>query len=196
LIDIGGPLHFLFVVGCGILAMGTFVAASQNWLITRNRWYETVALLVICFTLFRPDYWLDQIQQPFVERPAGEIVKVAGEASRGSTIRVRVKSSSPTGEDVEKVVRLTMRSGEGGTERLAQAGLVVGPQGEALQSVRFGSEAAKYRLMAGDQILAVLVPAERISRFWFTIPALILLAGIIVLQRRRKSQKLVLAASG
>ena len=36
------------------LAMGCFVAATQNWLLTRNRWYETVALLLICFTLFRP----------------------------------------------------------------------------------------------------------------------------------------------
>ena len=54
MIDIGGPLHFIVVVCCCVLAMGTFVAASQNWLLTRNRWYETVALLIICLTLFGP----------------------------------------------------------------------------------------------------------------------------------------------
>jgi TRAP-type uncharacterized transport system fused permease subunit len=37
MIDIGVVVHFLLVVGCAILAMGTFVAASQNWLLTRNR---------------------------------------------------------------------------------------------------------------------------------------------------------------
>jgi hypothetical protein len=36
MIDIGGVAHFLLVVGCAVLAMGTFVAASQNWLLTRN----------------------------------------------------------------------------------------------------------------------------------------------------------------
>ena len=70
LIDIGGVGHFLLVVGCAIIAMGCFVAATQNWLLTRNRWYETVALLLICFTLFRPGFWLDQLQAPF-DAPAG-----------------------------------------------------------------------------------------------------------------------------
>jgi TRAP-type uncharacterized transport system fused permease subunit len=34
MIDSG--VHFLLVVGCAVLAMNTFVAASQNWLLTRN----------------------------------------------------------------------------------------------------------------------------------------------------------------
>ncbi len=65
LVDVGGVGHFLVVVVCSIIAMGCFVAATQNWLLTRNRWYETVALLLICFTLFRPGYWLDKLQAPF-----------------------------------------------------------------------------------------------------------------------------------
>jgi TRAP-type uncharacterized transport system fused permease subunit len=36
MIDSGGVVHFLLVVGCAVLAMSTFVAASQNWLLTRN----------------------------------------------------------------------------------------------------------------------------------------------------------------
>ena len=70
LIDVGSVGHFLVVVVCSIVAMGCFVAATQNWLLTRNRWYETVALLLICFTLFRPGFWLDQLQAPF-DRPPG-----------------------------------------------------------------------------------------------------------------------------
>ena len=61
LIDIGGVGHFLLVVGCAIIAMGCFVAATQNWLLTRNRWYETMALLLICFTLFRPGLLARQV---------------------------------------------------------------------------------------------------------------------------------------
>ncbi len=33
LIDIGGVGHFVLVVGCSIIAMGCFVAATQNWLL-------------------------------------------------------------------------------------------------------------------------------------------------------------------
>jgi hypothetical protein len=188
MIDIGGPFHFLMVVFCCVLAMATFVAASQNWLLMRNRWYETLALLLICFTLFRPGYWLDRIQPPFEERPPVQLLEVAGKARLGSTIRFRVNSQSRTGEDVEKLVRLTMRTGEGGIERMARAGLVVRAQGNevTVQSVRFGSEAAKYGLAGGDQIVNVLVPAERASRYWFVLPALLLLAGIVALQLRRR----------
>jgi MYXO-CTERM domain-containing protein len=58
-----------------------------------------------------------------------------------------------------------------------------------VRTVRFGSEAAKYGLAAGDKITSVLVPADRPSRYWFMIPALALLAIVVLLQlRRRRSQ--------
>ena len=58
-----------------------------------------------------------------------------------------------------------------------------------MQTVRFGSEAAKYGLAGGDKITSVLVPAERPSRYWFMIPAVLLLAIVVLLQlRRRRSQ--------
>ena len=59
MIDIGGPVQLILVVVTAALAMGCVLAATQNWLLTRNRWYETVALLLICFTLFRPTFWLN-----------------------------------------------------------------------------------------------------------------------------------------
>ena len=42
-------------------------------------------------------------------------------------------------------------------------------------------------------MISVLVPAERISRYWFAIPALLLLLGIILLQKRRRVPKLATA---
>ena len=55
-----------------------------------------------------------------------------------------------------------------------------------MQTSRFGSQAAKYGLAAGDEITAVLVPADRPDRYWLAIPALLLLAGIVMLQLRRR----------
>jgi len=192
LIDVGDAFHLLLVIGCSIVAMGCFVAATQNWLITRNRWYETVLLLVICFTLFRPGFWLDRLEAPFETRPAADIVREAEQIPHGGTLRFRALSQSRAGDEVEKLVRLTLRTGESGRERLDKAGLVLGPAGEKqlIQTVRFGSEAGRYGLAPGDEITAVLVPAPRPSRYWFALPALALLAGIVALQRRRHGLKL------
>jgi TRAP transporter 4TM/12TM fusion protein len=197
LIDVGGVGHFLVVVVCSIVAMGCFVAATQNWLLTRNRWYETVALLLICFTLFRPGYWLDQLQSPFTAEPAAQLIEVAATVPQGATLRFRVQSQSRAGDEVEKLVRLTMRSGKTGAERLQAAGLSVTALGDKVnvQTVRFGSEAAKYGLAGGDVITSVLVPAHRPSRYWFAIPGLVLLGCVVTLQfRRRRTAGLAMAA--
>jgi hypothetical protein len=118
-------------------------------------------------------------------------VMLAETVPLGSTLRMRVESQSRSGDDVEKLVRLSMRSGESGAERLARAGLRVGARGQdtVVESVRFGSEAAKYGLSAGDRVRSVLVPADRPSRYWFTIPALGLRAVIVLLQRRRQTSQ-------
>src|SRR5260370_1330747 len=85
--------------------------------------------------------------------------------------------------------------GESANERLQKAGLSASTLGDkvTISLVSFGSEAAKYGLAPGDEIKAVLVPAHRASRYWFAIPALLLLAGIILLQRRRHQFKLAVA---
>ncbi len=64
----------------------------------------------------------------------------------------------------------------------------------SVQAVSFGSEAAKYGLAPGDEILAVLVPAHRPSRYWFALPALLLLGAIVLLQQRRRRQFKLAAA--
>jgi hypothetical protein len=195
LIDIGGVTNFILVVICSIIAMGCFVAATQNWLLTRNRWYENIALLLICFTLFRPGFWLDRVEAPYIARPAADLLSVAESTPPDQTLRFRVESQSRAGEDVEKLVRLTMRGSGTGRERLQRAGMGLSAVGSdtMVQTVKFGSEAAKYGLAPSDKVTAVLTPAERPSRYWFAIPALLLLGVIVLLQLRRKRPQLAVA---
>jgi hypothetical protein len=190
MIDIGGVGNFLAVVLCSIVAMGCFVAATQNWLLTRNRWYETILLLLICFTLFRPAFWLDRLQAPFNAQPAADLMKVADATPQGQTLRFRVMSQSRAGDDVEKVVRVTLKAGNTGAERLKGTGLTLRSSGDKVmvRTVDFGSEAAKYGLAAGDEVTAVLTAAERPSRYWFALPGFALLAGMVMLQLRRRKR--------
>jgi hypothetical protein len=188
MIDIGSVSNFLLVVTCSVIAMGCFVAATQGWLLSKSRWYESALLLLVCFTLFRPGFWLDQIQPPFEQRPASEFVSIAGAVPGEGTLRFRVKSQTRAGDDVEKLVRLSLRPGANGAERLRETGIVISTLGTAttIQTSRFGSQAAKYGLAAGDEITTVLVPAQRVNRYWLAIPALLVLAGVVLLQLRRR----------
>ncbi|MGE3995185.1 MAG: TRAP transporter permease [Variibacter sp.] len=189
MIDIGGWVHFAVVVACSTLAMAAFVAASQNWLLTRNRWYETVLLLLICFTLFRPGFWLDRFSEPYTSLPASQALAEAEKAPAGSAFRLRVAGQDARGDPTEKLVRLTLGKGSNAREKLAGAGLVVMQAGDqvTVQSTRLGSEARKYGIQPGDEIRAVVIPTDRPSSYWFAIPAIALFAGIVLLQRRRRS---------
>ena len=79
--------------------------------------------------------------------------------------------------------------------RLAATGIVVAsPSQPTIASVRPGSEAARLKLRPGDKVESVSVPNERPSPFWFAIPALLVLAGLAALQRRRRAVAVALAA--
>jgi hypothetical protein len=187
LIDIGGPVHFIVVMGCATLAMMAFVAALQGFFFTRNRWWETALLFLICFTLFRPNFWMDRVIAPYQAVPASQVTSVIDQTRAGGALRVRVATQDMSGDDVSKLVRLNL--GEKGTaaERLGAAGIIL-TRGEtpSIASVRPGSEAARQKLRPGDAIEGVEVPTERPSPFLFAIPALFVLGAIGWGQRRRR----------
>jgi TRAP transporter 4TM/12TM fusion protein len=187
LIDIGGIWHFIVVVGCATLAMMAFVAALQGFFLTRNRWWETALLLIICFTLFRPNFWMDRIVPPYRALPASEVMRVVEETKGAGVLRVRVATQDMSGDDVVKTIRLNLGDKGDVRQRLASAGIALSPgEQPTLTSVRPGSEAARQKLRPGDKIEAVSVPSERPSAFLFAIPAIAVLLALALLQRRRR----------
>ena len=188
LIDIGGPGHFIVVVGCATLAMMAFVAALQGFFFARSRWWETALLLLICFTLFRPNFWMDRIVPPYRALPANEVMRVVDETTGTATLRIRVATVDMSGDDTVKTIRLTLGKEGDGRQRLASAGIVLSPgDTPTISSVRPGSEAARQKLRPGDKLEAVNVLNDRPSPFLFAIPAIALLVGLAVLQRRRRA---------
>jgi TRAP transporter 4TM/12TM fusion protein len=188
MIDIGGPLHFAVVVGTATLAMMAFVAALQGFFFARNRWWETVALLLICFTLFRPHFWMDLITPPFRPVPGADITKVIDATPAGGSLRLRVETTDLSGDPSNKTVRLKLGAGADARARLAGTGIgLASPTQPTITSVRPGSEAARLKLRPGDKVESVSVPNDRPSPFWFAIPALVVLAGVAMIQRWRRA---------
>jgi TRAP-type uncharacterized transport system fused permease subunit len=188
LIDIRGVWHFIIVIGCATLAMGAFVAALQGFMFDRNRWWETALLLLICFTLFRPNFWMDRVAPPFRDVPASQMMSVVDEIKGAGTLRLRVATQDMSGDDTVKTLRLNLGGTGDARARLGHAGILVSPgEKPTITSVRPGSEAARMKVRPGDTIETLIVPNDRPSPFLFAIPALALLGGLALVQRHRRA---------
>jgi TRAP transporter 4TM/12TM fusion protein len=188
LIDVG-IMKGIFVFIVATVAMLLFAAATQMYFLTRSRIWESLALLLIAFTLFRPGYWLDQISPPFVESNPTEITALAGKAPTDGSLRVVVEGEDlSSGKIIRKSVDLPLGATGDGVERLRKsAGLEFRDEdGKVLiDNVEFGSYAEKQKLDLDWELKSVMTPADRMPKEVFYIPALILLALVIFLQRSR-----------
>lgn len=187
LIGVDTVWHLVLTVVSATVAMLVFAAATQGHFLVRSRWYETVALLLVTFTLFRPGFWLDMVYPPYVDAPAAELMKLVQEAPANTSKRVWVEGEKLDGSEVRKGVLLPL--GEVGTarERLGRIGLTVTSFAGDVQvaQVQFGSRAAKLGLAPGQKIVSVELPAERPAKEWLFLPAAALLLLVMGLQRAR-----------
>lgn len=182
---------FVFVVATA--AMMLFAAATQNHMLVRNKWWETIALLFIALTLFRPGFWLDRVSPPLFSLPATEIMTVAAEQPEDGDIRLRVRGEVIGRNKIKTltvVLPLGRRNADGATRLELAAGLLTRIEedgGTFIDALTFGGAAQKAGLDFDWEILAVEIPNEtRPPKEIFYLPALILLAAIILRQRRRK----------
>ena len=194
LIDVH-PAKAVFIFIIATVAMMLFAAATQGYFFARNRIYETVALLLIAFTLFRPGYWLDQVWPPYSERPGAEIVQIVTDASDGDELRLQI--SGPDFNDPDKTITsdvvLSITGDGDGAARLAAQGLMLTGDAGQIDEPMFGTPFEKlgqqFDFYGDDpvQVTTVSLPNNRLPKEIFYIPALLLLAGVIWLQRRRQT---------
>ena len=188
LIGLTGPIHTVITIGTAIIAMLVFAAATQGYFLTKTRWWETLALLLVCFTLFRPGFWMDMVYPPFDEVRGQAMQQEIADAPANTGKRIWIEGISLEGNDVRKGVLLPLGAKEGDyRQRLADAGVTVMPDGDELMvvGVRFGSVAEKLGLEQGFRIRAIELPAARPAKEWFFVPALALLALVMWLQALR-----------
>ena len=186
LIDVGWAQGILIFI-VATVAMLLFAAATQGWFITRNRIYETIALLLIAFTLFRPGFWMDMIAPPYAEAPPSALVEAAEATEPGEDLRLRVAGVNDLGDPIEFVALLEIGDEPTGEERIEAAGLTLLQDGDRtiIDDVAFGSPAETAGLDWDQEVLDVLRPVAAPSKNWIFVPALLLLAGLVALQRRR-----------
>jgi TRAP transporter 4TM/12TM fusion protein len=192
MIGIGSPLHFIVVVSAAVIAMLVFAAGTQGFFVTRSRIWETIALLVISFTLFRPGFFWDRFYPELVEQPPSTLVQTVETMQPGSQLRMELKGEKMSGREFTMTVMLPVGDGATGAERLQAIGLETREEeGKILiDNVVFSSPAEKASIDFDQEILNVQVPNERPPKQLMFIPAMLFLAAIWMLQRRRVREQL------
>lgn len=194
-----GLLKAIFVFIIATIAMLLFAAATQNYFLTKSRLWETAALLLIAFTLFRPGYWLNQWIPPYAAIPPSSVVELAAKAPDGGNLRAMLSGEDiASGKQVVKTVELPLgpQNGDGAERLVKQAGLAFRTEDDKVyvDDVAFGSFAEKQQIDFDWELTSLQVPAQRPPKELFYIPALLLLALICWLQRGRQQAKVAQAA--
>ncbi len=187
------------------MAMMLFAAATQGWFLFRSRVWESVALLLVAFTLFRPGFWLDYVSPPFEHRPGVEAIALAEGMPDGATMRIRIIGPDFDDPDEQNNTSILLNLGEkaDGETRLTNGGLqVLEEDGKVvIDALTWDSKHKQLdRLFTmGDfdnplVIDKVLLKRDRQPKELFYIPALLLLGMICMLQLGRQRKEKAQAA--
>ncbi|MFA0053853.1 TRAP transporter permease [Vibrio echinoideorum] len=180
--------HLFLTIFSSVTAVLIFAAATQGWWFTKNKWWETILLLVLTFSFFRPGFWWDMIYPEKVLSPGVEIAQITENLSVGQSLELRVGGENLEGNYSEKTVRLPFEdSATTSEDRIASMGLMLTQTDDKMivDMVEFGSPAEAAGIDFDWEIKSVIQDAERPMKEWVFLPALLILIGLAMNQRRR-----------
>ncbi|MFN3937279.1 MAG: TRAP transporter permease [Gemmobacter sp.] len=184
----------VFVVAT--IAMLLFAAATQGYFLARSRAWESAALLLVAFTLFVPNFWLDRVQPAYQDRPPAQFEQALAEAEPGDRLRLVIEGPSfATGQMTRTTLVLEVDETPP-AQRLAATGLFLMPEGdrmpmdEPMPATRFADALSGFDFYTDRQveIVALQQPADRMPQEVFYLPAVLLLGLVMMVQRRRQTK--------
>ncbi|KZK98009.1 MULTISPECIES: TRAP transporter permease [unclassified Pseudovibrio] len=200
LIDVGlfeGIVVFI-VAAIGMLV---FTAGTMGWFITRSRFYESIALVLIAFALFRPGFFMDRIDPPFEDYAPQQLSEVMAGLKEGEKLRLVI--SGPDFDTLkEKKYTLiaeaepvSATAGLGGG-RLEALGLMTVNESdkvlleEPFVGTPFYNDLSTFDFYGDTPVVisSVKAQADQLPKELIYFPALLLLAGIAFMQSRRERE--------
>ena len=186
----------IFIVAA--CAMMLFGAATQGFWIVRSKWWETAALLLIAFTLVRPGFWIDRIQEPWSSIDATEASLKRSDLDG----QIRLKIEGPDFDNPDQLTQLmllvdtrprqsllTSLEGAGILARIEKSSVLLDepfPGTENFQTMQ------RFDFYADTPVQIADVAIEQVNRLtkeWMYLPALFLLVLVGWSQRARRSKE-------
>ncbi|NOI15693.1 TRAP transporter permease [Vibrio hepatarius] len=180
--------HLTLTVVSSVIAMLIFSAATQGWWFTKNKWWETVLLLVLTFTFFRPGYWWDKIYPATILYPGTSVTEIVEGLKVGEEVELMVAGENLEGDYSSKTVRLPFDDrAKTAEERISSMGLMLNNENGRMlvDMVEFGSPAEAAGIDFDWEIRSVIVDSDRPMKEWVFVPALLILFGLGMNQKRR-----------
>ncbi len=194
LIDVT-PLKAVFVFIVAVIAMLLFAAATQGFWLTRNRVWESAILLLVAFTLFRPGYWLDQLQPRYEDSTPTLVYDIVGDAPDNGVLTFVISGPDfDTGENTSTTILVPMGQRAEAIQRLEAAGLTIVLEDglarveEPFPQTPFFEKIGTLFDYFGDTPVVVSnirSETERLPKEIFYLPAALLLGFVYLMQRRR-----------
>ncbi|WP_421726094.1 TRAP transporter permease [Bauldia sp.] len=191
LIGIDSVWHGALIFAMSLLAILAFSSLTQNWMLVRNRVWESLILIVVILALFRPGLFMDQLYPPYRDVDVARFA--AGEVTTdpGQVVRFHVVQESRYGERYKLFALPTPEPG--GVQIQGPFGLTLGQDAEGrwiVDAVAFNGPAEKAGMTFDDIVtdidveLTGLPPKELVYPF-----ALVLLALVVLAQWRRRNRQ-------
>lgn len=179
----------IFVIAT--IAMLIFAAGTQGYFLVRSRWYESLLLLLVAFTLFRPGFWMDRIHDPYRSVPPQQFVEALGNVDEDSQLRVQIDGLNPYGEPMTTYIQVPVPRGDTAEERMQRLGLELLTEDDRtlVDFVEFGSTAEDLGFDFDQEIVEVLAPVDRWAKEWMWMPGFLVFGLVVLLQRRRRQRQ-------
>ena len=194
---IEGIIVFLTMT-VGMLA---FCSATQRFIFTKTQFWEVLILLIVAFTFFRPDFWLNKISPPYLELKGNQVKELLnGEIENlpEDLIDLRIQITGPDFDNEDRIISkntiLKLPIEGDAVSRLEQSGLIIifddknvlveepfpgTPLFQELQEFDFYSD----RLVTLDKLF--VEKSDRPAKEFFYLPAIVLLMIVIYSNRKR-----------
>ena len=184
--------HGLSIFFVSLVAILCFTAATQGWLSTKLKWYEILGLLLVTFTLFRPDSAMNLVSPAFKEFNIEQEQKII--LTHSSQVRIHVTRNTDYGPRY-KLFLLDVPSGTyKNIESMVDIDFRYTEEGKyVVDEVKYGKKSWGKGIELDDEISKVDIKnANQPSKEWSYLFGFFMLILILFSQRNRSRKKQLL----
>ncbi len=178
--------ELIIIIISSVAGIFTISAATQGYFLVKSKFNESLILLIIGISLLYPKAWINLFYQQF--SPVS-MENITDQKHINTHLRVSALSKNITNETEKKMI--LFKSLPDGTiqEKLASAGITKLQSNDdgnmIIKGLQLGSKADKAQLYVGDIILGMEISALQPNKNIVFIPIAIILATVILIQRKR-----------